>query len=412
MARASRAVNGGQALDGPGAIRNWVDLVRRLDTAVDPFGSVRVSEYQPIFSIQPINISVINDRTFTSGSAAVTLDGREYKLSTPGGETCRLETGQRGRYQPGLIGVPGIGARRTTAPTGTTVYRIGYFDADDGFGIKEDANGLHTFVRRGGSEVHSTPQSQWLDPLDGTGPSGRTFDFTDGNIFRLPFLWYGYGGIELGIVMSSNTDDNSVRTRPDEPITIDRYAPSGSLSINTPNLPITAEIEGDSAGELFVGGRQYGVFGSINFRRRLTGELRTGQSVSTTLLPLVSARVRQTDPFTSIPIQVEGVSLFTDASLDWVIILGGTLTDASWAISQFSGGDTSVEYDTSATAISGGEIIAGPAFVRGGGGSNIGSESDNIPSQDVPVGEPVTLAAKTHSGTATVRSALRVAELR
>ena len=64
------------------------------------------------------------------------------------------------------------------------------------------------------------------------------------------------------------------------------------------------------------------------------------------------------------------------------------------------------------TTVSGGEIIAGPGITIGGGGSNVGSDSANIPEQDVSVSEPVTLAARSHSGTVTVRSSLRMAELR
>ena len=107
------------------------------------------------------------------------------------------------------------------------------------------------------------------------------------------------------------------------------------------------------------------------------------------------------------------LTLKTDAAIDWIIVIGATLTGASWATSQFSpNDDTSTEFDLSATAYSGGEIVAGPNFVLGGGGSNVGADSANIPAPDIPVGEPATLIARSHSGTATVRSALRSAELR
>ena len=49
---------------------------------------------------------------------------------------------------------------------------------------------------------------------------------------------------------------------------------------------------------------------------------------------------------------------------------------------------------------------------RSGSGSNIGGDSRDIPEQDVPVGEAITLAVRAESGTATVRSAFRTAELR
>lgn len=398
----------GRLIDEAGARVNVADLARKLDKSMDQFGSIRTTEYHPIFSSQPLSVSAINDRTFTSGSAAITVEGGEYKLNNPGSETCRLETGQRGRYQPGLIGVPGVGVRRTTVPSGTTVYRYGYFDADDGFGFKEDEDGLHTFVRRNGSEIYSKPRSEWLDSIDGTGKSGRTLDPLNGHVHRLPFAWYGYGTVVFGVMVPNAPGSD------DEFIVVDRWTPDQEIAFANPNLPVTAEITGDSAGELYVGGRQYGVYGQLNLRRRIMGELRTGQSVDSAngFVPLISARVRTTDPWKRIPIQVEGLSLQTDTNLDWIILLGATLNQSSWNVSQFTQGDSSTEFELTATSYTGGEIVAGPSFVRGGGGANVGSESADIPAQDIPVGEPVTLAARAHSGTGTVRSSLRTAELR
>lgn len=409
---ATQVLNGipqqGRLVDENAAVQNVADLARKLRQSVDPFGMVRTTEYQPIFSTQPLSISVINDRTFTSGTASITVTDGEYVLSNPGGETCRLETGQRGRYQPGLIGLPGCGIRRATAPTGTTVYRWGYFDTDDGFGFREDADGLATFVRRGGTETYSKPRNEWLDPLDGTGPSGRSFDILDGHVFRFPFAWYGYGTVDFGIVVTDSPDSE------DEIIIVDRWSPSQDISFPNPNLPVSMEITGDSAGELRAGGRQYGVFGQLNLRRRVMGELRTDQAIDSAngFIPLISARVRTSDPWRRVPIQVEGISLQTDTSLDWIIVLGATLNQSTWGTSQFTQGDSSTDFELTATSYTGGEIVAGPSFVRGGSGTNIGSESTDIPSQDVPVGEPATLAARAHSGTGTVRSALRMAELR
>jgi len=399
----------GRLIDEEGTAQNHADLIREMRGAMDPFGALRVTQYQPVFSVKPLSVSIIDDRTFTSGSSAITVEKGEYKLTNPGGETCRLETSQRGRYQPGLVGVPGVGARRTTEPTGTTTYWIGYFDTENGFGFKEDANGLYTFVRRDGVEIFTQPRSEWIDPLDGTGPSGRKVDLLDGKIVRLPFLWYGYGTLTMAIIAP---DDDGVED--DELIPVSRFRPRERTSLINANLPISVEITGDNAGEIYVGGRQYGVFGKLNLRRRISGELRTGQSVDDTWTPLISARVRQTDPWDSVPLQVAGVGLSSDSSIDWYIVVGGTLNGASWNVSQFSQGDSSVEFDTSATDITGGEIIAGPSFLTTGTTGNAsGGEESEIPEQQVPVGEPVTLIARARAGnTATVRSSLRCAELR
>lgn len=407
----------GYIIDSRGNRVNRGDFIKRMNSIMDPFGALRVTNYEPVFSSRPIAVSKIYDRVFTTGESDITVVEGEYKLTNPGGETCRLETAQRGRYQSGIVGVPGVGARRTTAPSGTTTYYIGYFDGDNGFGFKEDVNGLATFVRRAGEEIYSNPRSEWLDPLDGTGPSGKTINLLDGKIIRLPFLWYGYGSLTMAIVAPSDNLEAD-----DEVIAVDRFRPTEQVSIVNANLPITVEITGDSPGEMYVGGRQYGVFGTLDLRRKLTGEKRDGASVGDTLVPLISARVRPTDPWVTVPIQMEGFGNITDGPLDLVIILGAdltnggdALTDDDWAISQYSEGDTSVEFNTTADAYTGGELLGGPYFVTttGSGGNATGSAEVSIPSQDIPIGEPVSIMARSRDGTTvTTDNALRMAELR
>lgn len=400
----------GRMITEAGSIINVANVARRFNDAFDPFGGLTVAQYEPVFSIHPVEISVINDRVFTTGDAVVELSGKEYRLYNPGGETCRLLTGQRGVYQSGITGVPGVGFRRTTAPDGTTVYRWGYFDEDDGFGFEETENGMRTFFRRNGVIEQTTDRKDWLDPLDGTGPSGRSIDIMDGQIYRLPFSWYAYGTLTIGIIVDDAPDG------PDEFVVIDRYKTRGQTSIRTPNLPISVEVEGP--GEAYVGGRQYGVYGKLNPRRRLVGEERPTQTVGTTgLTPLISARVRLGDPWVDIPLQFAGGDVITDQNLYIYVILGATINndgDANWEISQYSTGDTSTEFNLASTTMSGGEIIGGPWLLKAGGGgpSPTSDRSIEVPRQDIPIGVPVTFAAKAVSSEATVISTIRMAEIR
>lgn len=43
------------------------------------------------------------------------------------------------------------------------------------------------------------PRSQWLDPLDGTGPSGYTLDLTKMQMWYIDYSWYGAGFIRFGL---------------------------------------------------------------------------------------------------------------------------------------------------------------------------------------------------------------------
>ena len=42
------------------------------------------------------------------------------------------------------------------------------------------------------------PQSQWFDPMDGTGPSGYSIDLTRMQMFYIDYSWYGAGSIRWG----------------------------------------------------------------------------------------------------------------------------------------------------------------------------------------------------------------------
>ena len=44
-----------------------------------------------------------------------------------------------------------------------------------------------------------TPRSQWLDPLDGTGPSGYVLDITKMQMWYIDYSWYGAGFIRWGL---------------------------------------------------------------------------------------------------------------------------------------------------------------------------------------------------------------------
>ena len=43
------------------------------------------------------------------------------------------------------------------------------------------------------------PQSQWFDPLDGTGPSGYTLDLTKNQMWFIDYSWYGAGVARFGL---------------------------------------------------------------------------------------------------------------------------------------------------------------------------------------------------------------------
>jgi hypothetical protein len=392
------------------------EVLDQLQRAGDPFNSLAVSQYNALFDVKPFVVSKFVDRDFTSGSAVIEVTGSEYRLYNPGGETCRLETAERGRYEPGMVGNPGVAIRKSIEPTGTTKYRWGYFDTTNtdgggnGFGIEEDANGLRTFVISSGTTVHTRERENWVDPLDGSGPSGYSISTSDGLVFQIPFVWHGYGPIRwCALIIPEDRSKGSFLAL------LDRYFPESDVSTANPNLPITVEISGDSEGEVYTTGREFGIYGTPTYRRRIVGEIRTSQTVPDTgYVPTIAARLRTIYPWVNVLIQLSAISLQTDSDLYWYIALADSINDtASWNVSQFADvGDTAVEFSTNVSSASGKEIFGGPGIAISGAGNQTGAGSGNLPRLDAPIGSLFVLMAKSQSGSATVTSTMEIAELR
>jgi len=102
----------------------------------------------------------------------------------------------------------------------------------------------------------------------------------------------------------------------------------------------------------------------------------TQATVSTTLIPLISIRAKST--FGGVDnhmlIRPKNLSLEAEEAIRFVVIVGGTLTGASW-----SDVDTTyscVEYDTAASAVSGGRtIVSEYLYADVGGGSRPGAKT-------------------------------------
>lgn len=146
-----------------------------------------------------------------------------------------------------------------------------------------------------------------------------------------------------------------------------------------------------------------------------TAPIVAAKTVSTTLIPLVSIRVASllyglTNRELVIP---TSFSLQTDNAIEYVVLYRPTLTGASWvALSTDSG----VEYDISATAVTGGYQIEGDFLTAGQNqptrlNNLLGRTIMSLGSAGVP--DIVTIAAiRTGSTNASVRAKIKGKELR
>lgn len=394
------------------------------DIHMDAFQRLRVSMPAAMFD----NMSEYGNNTFfwegrASGTGAISTVANQnaVRLTTGGtanGAKYTRQTKKFMRYQPGRS----LNIEQTFVASATATnsrFRIGYFETNNGIFLERATGASATtvsIVRRtftSGSVVdNAIAQASWnVDPMTGTGPSGKTLDLTKSQIMFIQMQYLGVGRVQVGFVIDGI------------PYVCHQFLNANSLSLvymSTGCLPIRAEVEntGVSGGTLTLDmictSVSSGGLGleSLQFSR---SNGITAIATTTTLKPIISIRAATllggTTGGGSITnrghIQPnEFRILATDQIHEFEVVLNGTLTGASW---QNNGTLSIADYDVSASAISGGTILnSGYVPATGTGQGRPGSESANA-SEAIPlvysglnsVQDIISLCARTVTSTGT-----------
>ena len=235
--------------------------------------------------------------------------------------------------------------------------RIGLFDAENGFFFEQDGTNIKV-VRRtktSGTVVDNViNQADWnLDKLDGTGASGITLDSSKDNLYILDYQWLGAGRIRFGFDFGGqisyfheikHANANTV------PFTV------------TGDLPFRAEIfnTGTAAAETTfdftcMAIASEGGFNPLGTPIAVQNTTRRTVTAANGPFPIISIRPRTTfNGITNrgIVIPKSYTLMSEDATVRYQIILNGSLTGAAWVDANTT--HSILEYDISATAISGG----------------------------------------------------------
>lgn len=214
---------------------------------LDGANRLKVSNVHHIFENK--NIFTINDNEMLTelggvGASVTHLPNEssvQLQVGTGIGEFVIRQSYRYMPYIPGssqgitMTGVLGRGKANVTK-------RIGYFDNNDGL-FFELADLTLRVVRRtstSGSPVDiQIDQANWnLDKLDGTGPSGITFDDSKAQIFMIDFLWLGTGQIRYSLQI----DGKSIPIHE-----INNANVLGLVYMSTPTLPVRYEIRNTGA---------------------------------------------------------------------------------------------------------------------------------------------------------------------
>jgi hypothetical protein len=333
--------------------------------AVDAFGRARISTPFTLFDSK-FRYSD-NDEFATANTAGGTFqfNANESTVSlTVDGGTANAEvireTYKVFSYQPGkslLI----MNSFIFNEPTEGIRQRIGYYSAENGVFLQVDSDEISFIVRSkvSGSVVENkVVRNNWsIDRLNGLGPSGYTLDISKAQILFADIEWLGVGSIRLGFVI----DGKFVHCH-----TIHHANQLTSPYMTTATLPIRMEIRNLSATSstytlkhvcttvISEGGYQ------LNGRANAIGTpVQTPKDMPTagTYVPIVSIRLKSTTlDGLAIPNNISLVGIGNSTRVGYRLLNGPALalTGASW---QSAGGNSVVEYDLSATALSGGNIL-------------------------------------------------------
>lgn len=382
-----------------------VNLADTVQT--DAFGRLRVSQAYTLFDSQQeygLDTRTTWDATangtlstpssngsVTNGSNAVGPTNETTRLtpitvSATSGHYSVLQSRQYVRYIPGkshLILVTGIFSPGTVANTDA---RVGYFDSANGIFLKV-TNGVAGVVRRtstSGSAVDTEViQSAWnIDKMDGTGVSGKTIDPTKTQILFIQAQWLGVGRVVVGF------DIDGVL------YPCHQFLNANSLTVpytQTFNLPVRMELRnvGTSFGTptiQFVCCSVQSEGGSDVRGFPFTAPPTITTTAVTTRRPVLSIRPKATYNSRTNRAHIEDLVFSLRATTNdsmYEIVVGGTLTGAA-----FTSVDTNsvAEYDTTATAISGGVAVVSGVVISGSG------STAGITSRDADIRNPLVLS--------------------
>jgi hypothetical protein len=330
--------------------------VNLYGTALDAFGRIRVSQPFTLFDSFHRYEDNGSFDTATSGTAsavhAVATSTVALNVDTASGDQVIRESTKVFPYQPGKSLLILNTFVMDEAKTGLR-QRVGYFGAENGIFLEQDGTTIN-LVKRSyitGSAVDTkVAKSSWNgDKLDGNGESGFTLDLTKSQIFWIDIEWLGVGSVRCGFII----DGRYVVCH-----TFHHANVLASVYMTTATLPIRYEITNTAATSSASALKQIcsTVISEGGYEKKvqpLVARRTAETTVATSFEPLVTIRLASDHLDSVILLNKYSVTTIDSALYEIALIKNATLTGASYDTSTF----TAVDFDISATAMSGGTIL-------------------------------------------------------
>lgn len=355
-----------------------------ISASIDAFGRMRVSNPYTLFdgdiryADNPLKWS---QKVTGAGSGIIQPNESTILMSVSGNNDSVIrESKYVFKYQPGKSLLT-LATFVMNTPTTGLRQRVGYFGSQNGVYFEVDGTTVNLVIRKytAGAVDDTTekiPQSQWnVDRLNGQGGqyniSNLTLDVTKSQIWWCDVEWLGVGSVRAGFVINGQFIVCHI---------FHHANVFNKVYMTTATLPVRYELTSTGAAGSMraICATVISEGGYMNrSTSRAAGTSLVGKNLSDTVYtPLVCIRLKSTRlDNVVIPTKFDVYGL-QQAAFSYRVILNPTLTNASW----ISAGDTSsVEYDISATALSGGIVLDQGIFVgsnKGGAASVSSSEVD------------------------------------
>lgn len=357
--------------------------VKPATTAGDSFGRFRVSE--PFTLFDSSHRYTDNGKWATSGSTA-TFNADEglvdLTINTTSGSKVYRETTRVFPYQPGKS-LQVMNSFVMNSGKANLRQRVGYFGADNGYYVEVSGTSAPFLVQRSsntGSVVNTrVAQADWnIDKLDGKGPSAYTLDMTKSQLSWFDFEWLGVGTVRAGFLI----DGELVHCH-----SFHHANAITSTYMTTATLPCRYEIENldDTATNSTLKQICSTVLSEGGYDLRGKGRA-TGQDVGTvydltnagTLYPTAAIRLKSSTP--DAVAVLNGISVLgvtNNAHYRWELVNGATTVSGGTWVS--AGADSPIEFNITATGISGGQSLVHGFSI----GSNQGSTVTDLSTADL-----------------------------
>jgi len=371
-------------------IRNGKELtettakINTNNASGDSFGRLRVSNPTTLFDSKQIhddpdlassveNQPLFYDNQETSGTGTATafdVNNAQTTLSvsaTTAGTRVR-QTKMRFNYQPGKSQLVLMTFAFSSGNTSGITRREGQYDENNGLFL-EDNGTNYGFVRRtytsGAAVDNRVAQTSWnVDPMDGSGPSGITLDFTKTQILFIDYEWLGVGRVRVGFNVDGVT------------YVAHEFLNANSLDVvymSHPNLPLRSEIANDGTGAassmtqicstiISEGGSSD--LGSV--RSASTDGTHVDANTENTIYAVLG--IRQKSAYKSCTIKLLDFALQEHAGssqLEWMLLINPTVADTfTYADETYSA--VQIARGATANTVTGGYRLAGGFFESGG----------------------------------------------